>query len=266
MSTKVNLSSPGGQGNYWIYSGNCGIPVEDLSVQLVIPQDFNSSNGFSFQLNAVPVPQPGTHPVTWMQYVISVIGNQISGDVEYWNVLNGAGGPNAGPWNNCILFSNQNVQGTCAASQSCSCSIWQDIGNWFTGSTCCSTQFAGVPNSNYTLDISLATDSYSGNVTEVTFSLNNGSQSSVSIPAAYQAPIQAFQLVAVGAPGCNAATFTSGQVNVTYSASGGLSLLGGSDSCSGGSIYFGGTCETSDATYGKMNSCNGASFSQTINA
>jgi hypothetical protein len=265
LSTAVNLNSAGGQGNYWISTGNCGNPVENLNVQLAMTQDFNSSNGFSFQLNAVPPPQSGAHPVTWMQFLITVTGNQVSGDVEIWNVLTANGGPNAGPWNNCILFSNQNVSGTCASSQSCSCSAWQNLGNWLTGGTCCSTQFASVPNSNYSLGISLATDSYSGNVTDVTFSLNNDSQLSVSIPPEYQAPIEAFQFVAVGPPGSTTA-FTSGAANVTYSASSGLSLLGGNESCPGGSIYKGRTAETSNATYGEMSSCNGASFSQTINS
>jgi hypothetical protein len=270
LATSVELNAGGGQGNYWIYSGNCDTPIQNLNVQLAMEQDFNSSNGFSFQLNAVPPPQPGTIPVTWMQYIITVnpdpaaFGYQVEANVEYWHILDGYGGNHPGP-NNCLPFSNQDVGNfACAGSQTCSCSAWQYFGDFWSGDTCCSTQVAfGSPTS---VGISLETDSESGNVTQVNFSLNNEPALSVPIPQEYQAPIQAFQFVAVGPDGGNPTTFTSGKAKVTYSASSGLSLLGGGgDGCSGGLIFYGGTGETSNATYGKMSSCNGSSFSQSIN-
>jgi len=253
-----------GNTNYFLAGSNCE-NLSDLDIWLDVSpsQNLFSPNGFSLQLNAVP--PANANQINWMQYTFEIGGNGVDADVEYWTSQGGS---------ECIIFSNQNVQGCCSNANCCSCSWWDEL--W--GISCCSTQMASLASSNtipagYRLELALSTDQNSGNVTQANFLIqdNNGNQTAsytVAIPQNAQAPVQSFQVVAVGINGCATAKFSKGGGVINYSvpvlSNQQLCVQGASISCSGNNSFGGLTGESSNATYGLMNSCCGSELSQTL--
>jgi hypothetical protein len=124
----------------------------------------------------------------------------------------------------------------------------------------------------YTLTWNLATNSTSGNVTEVTYSVTDPQGGSGSytqaIGLAYQAPIAAFQLDFVGQPGGCGVTFQSGAGMITYTSSTQFTAQNnGYQSCEVGTRGIDQTSETStDSVYGQMASGQSTSFTQAFSA
>jgi Stigma-specific protein, Stig1 len=257
VSTQPNTCKSSLSTNYWLGAANCA-NLLGLSVTVDAKQGIYSEGGFSLQLNAVPPPN-SANPINWMQYSFLVGSGGVSAWVEYWN--------QAQLSSQCIIFSNQNNTGKSCCSNGDCCG------------TSCTTQIA-LPNpipanaipGDYTLQILLATpNANTGNVTQVTSvvtdSEGNRTPLTIPIPPSAQAPIQAFQFVAVGYDNCAAASFTneSGAL-IDYSvaqSSQELCVQGASYSCPGNG-YFGFTGESSNATYGTMNSCCGSELQQTL--
>jgi Stigma-specific protein, Stig1 len=175
-----------------------------------------SNGGFTIQLNAYNPSGPVT---LGMQYVFLISGNQIKYQVQYWNggtlvytIPTGAGEGLIVP-----LSSNTNT----------------------------------VP-AGYFFAIDLKTSS--GNVTGGTFSVTDNNNNTTSVPFKvahnYQYPIRAFEVDIVGPDGCTCSEFSSGGGTISYVASGQLCVAGGSPGvCSTGNSI---TCETSNATYGRI--------------
>jgi hypothetical protein len=218
-------------------------PVSGLSVLMNVTQTMASANGFSMQLNAYNPAGPTT---SWMQYVFIISGNTISGSVQYWNIalFNAPGSTcNATP-SNCQTFA-QNT-----------------------------STIANLPSNNlpagYALRITLSDNG--GKITQATFEVidnNHNSQSQVvTLPAASQFPIVAFQTNIVGpSNGANTA-FSGGAGTISYQVSTGqLCLEGGlADQCSNSAGSSTPTAETSNATYGAIASCCGSLLAQTLTA
>jgi Stigma-specific protein, Stig1 len=218
--------------------------ITGLSVLVNVTQTMTSANGFSMQLNAYNPAGPTT---SWMQYVFIISGNTISGSVQYWNIA---------------LF---NAPGsTCKATPSNCQTFAQNT------STIVNLPSNNVP-AGYALRIQLGNDN-AGNITQATFVVidnnNNSHSQTVTLPAASQFPIVAFQTNIVGPfNGANTA-FTGGAGTITYQVSTGqLCLEGGlADQCSTSAGNNTPTAETSNATYGAIASCCGSLLAQTLTA
>jgi hypothetical protein len=243
----------GGAGNYMLFNNcnNIGGSNGSLKVSLQAgTADLVSANGFSLQLNAwptalnpVPPPQncgpascqcPAPSGVCWMQYVIQVgfpQSNQVSAFIQYWD--------------------NQGVN---------------EQGN---------PVFASLPVANtlpagWALEIELSNDS-DGNVNGINLSVVNeqgqtvGSQS-MPVPAtneAILAPNLAFWAAVVGLPGCNTATFTSGNGCINYEVSKGELCVQQTNNCPNVAEPWG-ICENSNVSYGTMSATCGSSLSQSL--
>jgi hypothetical protein len=218
------------------------------------PGYLGAQNGFSLQLNAIPPPNNGTN-VTAMQYVFIVHDFGVDGVVQYWDNINE---------HNCLVLSNNN-SGPCCADGNCG-GMYSDaeVANLFPSNL--------FPGGSF-LNIHLY--SSNGNITGVQFSgwinwnYEGWFQSYVSIPQNLQIPIQAFQFVAVGERNGNNTTFTHadgyGTGIIQYvTPSGNLCVHGANTPCSGGKIFSGFTAETSNMTYGPMDTCCGAVLKQSF--
>jgi hypothetical protein len=227
-----------------------------------------SESGFSLQLNAVP-PTNNPNQIQWMQYVLLFGGDSVDAWVEYWS---------QGP--SCCSFATNDVGTACCSN-----------GNCCSGSGCKTkiplpkplplNAFSGIAQ------ISLTTDK-NENVTQANFVItdNDGNRTpfSVPIPSSVQAPVQAFQFVAVGYDDCQGAIFygdpplSSSPTNpvnsgalITYNAQSGqeLCVQGQSNSCGAPSIFTG---EYSNAYYGyitvpegtAMDNCCGSELEQAL--
>jgi len=242
--------------NYWLSNDNCQ-PIGDLYVSLDVegPGYLGAQNGFSLQLNAVPPPNNGTN-VTWMQYALLVGNYGIDGVIQYWDNAASA---------NCVLFSNNQVGSNCCNDGNC-------------GGVFSDAQVADLDPSNVIPGGSfLAIDLYSsnGNITGALFAgwinwpYGGWFQNYVPIPENLQIPIQAFQFVAVGLDNLDDTTFThadgygGGTINYVVH-SGNLCVMGANNSCSPRAIYSGFTGETSNMSYGPMDTCCGPVLSQSF--
>jgi Stigma-specific protein, Stig1 len=254
-SVSTNPSNPGcgtasANTNYWLGAANCA-NLQGLTVTVDTEGGgIFSETPFSLQLNAIP--PPNQNQIYNMQYSFIVDGGGVSAWVEYWFKTN------------CISFTNQNNVGSnCCSNGNCCQST-------------CATQIAlsnPIPantiGGDYTLQISLSSNASTGNVTQATFVVTdwegNRNPLIVPIPASAQVPIQAFQFVAVGMDNCAAATFSNQSAAlIDYSVqSGQLCVQGSSTSCSGNG-FIGITEESSNATYGTMNSCCGSELQQAL--
>jgi hypothetical protein len=237
-----------------------------VSLKVSPTQNLTSTDGFQLQLNAVP-PPGNPNQLNWMQYSFAVAGDALldlgvlNAEVEYWTSQG----------SECIVFSNQKVKDCCSNSNCCSCSLWDELFG-----TCCSTQMSLLPSINtipagYTLTFNLSTDPNSGNVTQANFSMrdNNNVQVSsyaVPIPQNAQAPVQSFQVVAVGNAGCANASFNPGGGELVYSVDfdDQLCVQGATIKCPGNNSFGGFTGESSNATYGLMSGCCDQTLSQTL--
>jgi hypothetical protein len=258
-----------GNTNYWIAAANCA-NISGLSVTLD-PQPRLTADNFSIQLNAVPPPSLSANPnqIQWMQYIFWVnsytsYGTSpptnsaiVEGWVEYWSQI-----PSTPPGTLCTSFATNNVGSACCSKGNCCTST--DI----LGEDTCNTVVrqgpfgyspipAGSDIASY--QISLSTDT-TGNVTQANFVVidtsGNPSSLAVPIPTNVQAPIQAFQFVAVGLDNCAIANFDSGSgASIIYDSPSGqqLCIQGPSNSCIGG--LSSSTGESSNATYGFMDAC-----------
>ena len=193
------------------------------------------------------------------------VGSVIEGWVEYWSQ------PPSGPL--CSSFATNLIGSSCCSNGNC-CTSTDIFGN----STCNTIIRNTVTFSPFgqildiaSYQISLSTDQSTGNVTQANFVIidSSGNQSSldVPIPTSAQAPIQAFQFVAVGRSNCAATNFSSGSgASITYDVQSGqqLCVQGPNNLCPGTNSQA--TGESSNATYGLMNSCCGTQLQQTVSA
>jgi len=257
--------------NYWLAAPNCA-NISGLSVT-IDPQPVLTADSFSLQLNAVPPPN-NRNQFQWMQYFFEVSSHRfdwpprfttdVNGWVEYWSQ------PPAGAL--CASFANNYVGSQCCSGGNC-CTSTDIFGN-----DTCNTLIRGGGFSRHPIpagsdiasyQISLSTD-ITGNVTQANFVVigKSGDQTSlaVPIPTNVQAPIQAFQFVAGGLDNCAIANFDSGSgASIIYDSPSGqqLCVQGPSNLCSGNSRVTG---ESSDASYGLMNTCCGTQLQQTVSA
>jgi hypothetical protein len=242
--------------NYWLGAADCA-NISGLSVT-IDPQPGLTANSFGLQLNAVP-PLGNANEILWMQYVILVsnstflgipTGTVVDAWVEYWseNPL-------------CMSFAtNADASPCCSTGDCCTSNCNTNIGTYLFPGTSSVDKF----------EISLSTDQNTGYVTQANFVVTDsfGGQNSlpVPIPTSVQAPIQAFQFVAVGYDNCAEANFASGSgASITYDVQSGqqLCVQGPSNSCSSLDTVTG---EFSNATYGLMNACCGTQLQQTVSA
>lgn len=254
--------------NFYLAGANCE-NLSNLTVSLRVSptQNLSSTDGFQLQLNAVP-PPGNPNQINWMQYSFAVdlsvlpVGGSLNAEVEYWTLQGSS---------ECIIFSNQKVKDCCSNANCCSCSLWDELFG-----SCCSTQMAFLPSpytipAGYVLTINLSTDPNSGNVTQANFSMrdNNNVQVAsyaVPIPQNAQAPVQSFQVVAVGNAGCSTANFNPGGGELVYSVAfdDQLCVQGANIKCPGNNSFGGFTGESSNATYGLMSGCCDQTLSQTL--
>jgi hypothetical protein len=256
---------------------NC-TSLQNLTVRLVVTRDLITlgNQGFSLQLNSYPqpgskaqgTPQTGDSSLTWFQYVLIVVNNQVSWEIQYWannaySYVPNWTNPtqwwppgytpnplNTSPW--LPVFPGTAVTGTISGYSA----PWNQV---LAGSV---------------IEIQLATDQ-SGNVTGATFSItdptgafHSGSTSpwqkyaNQPEPPQYALyPIYGFQINLVGTPGANC-TFMSGAGILTYSVSqGALSVQTNATSCGGLQPQ---TAEQSNAVYGDITPSSGSSVTQTL--
>jgi hypothetical protein len=254
--------------NYWMVNQNVcdNIQGPAVSMQISPQQAMFSPNGFSLQLNVVP--PPNNVGVTWMQYAFNVTGNGVNGIVEYWGNLTNQTTPGG-----CIAFSNQDLNVGCCSFGSC-CSGWDSFWDPVFGGQCQqSIPFLSIPNNTlpagYFMLIYLDTDPTTDNVTEADFYIftpnNTFTSFGVPIPGNLQVPAQALQFVAVGLNGGATASFSPGAGTMSYGVSSGqLCVAGATVPCPSAAIYSGFTGETSNASYGTMNTCCSSSLKQSV--
>lgn len=242
-------SSSNGTVNYDFFNG-CE-DILGLKVSLHVTQDLVAAvtpsgggtptpdGGFALQLNAFGPSGPAGPPYTanWMQYMLLVSGNAISGQVQYWDLGSTAGGPFPDP----DPFKLYPVVSLPSNS---------------------STVPAG-----FVLEIELTNDS-TGNVTGVNFRVtdNAGNTSATAVPfdaGAQFRPIEVFEVNVVGPNGCQNATFSSGEGTITYAVSSGqLCVTPPGNPCS---LQLTSVCETSNISYGLINlPCCGSPITQSF--
>jgi len=254
------IASLGSNANYLLTNG-CN-SIRGLEVFLKADQTLVSDKGFSVQLNAYNPAGPTT---SWMQFILGVSNNAITGDIQYWNMAG---------FYNCL-----NTQ--CGGSLACATTPGP---TGCTGPTIWLNQppvtlpvtlplppsslplLTNTLPAGWTLGIQLSND-ISGNITGATFTAtDNGATpttytASTILPLNLQFPIKAFEVNVVG-PGSGAkTTFSSGAGTITYFTTDTLCVEGGlPDACSKSAGSGTGTGETSNATYGSVSPCCGASL------
>ncbi|MGC2404474.1 MAG: hypothetical protein WA510_32085 [Acidobacteriaceae bacterium] len=248
------MAFAGGGGNNTILVNGCQ-NLENLTVTLQVTQDLITvlNNGFSLQLNSYP--QPGLtsqgEPLDWFQYIIYVLDNQLSWEIQYWANAKSYSStqrwppgyipnpPNTSPW--LPVISNDYMLtsfGSASSSQIPAGSIMQ---------------------------IQLTSD-VSGNVTRATFKVTDpsGHVSLAQYPFAPGAifPIYGFQVDIVGPGGLKFATFSSGVGTLSYTVSqGALAIQDASTRCGGSQPPTG---ESSNTLYGEVTPTSGAMVSQSL--
>lgn len=234
--------------NYFLanfdFQNNCQ-PITNLSVTLTATADINSSSGFTVQLNGDS--QQGID--AWQQYVFSIVGNSIKGQINNWQ--------------------NSTTAIVCDAVDVASTPISN-----------------GIPN-GYSLQITLQYENVSGAVSGARFQVFSPQGKSLgdktflvsqatcncNFPPGFQctgyqstadlSAITTFQLNIVGPGNSSAANFTSGAGNIVY-AGPELTALSSPPACveAAGNLC---TAETSNATYGQLDACPHQSQTQTFN-
>ena len=262
----------GGSSNYTLIN-NCQsiFPPNDannngLTVSFTAgAQGIVSSNGFSFQLNTTTTNTsasnrcnastnlcqcPSPSGVCWMQYVITVTGNQAAAFIQYFD--------NAG-----ILYGSNN-----------SPPIYDNL-----------PQANSLP-ANWTLSITLSNDN-DGNVSGYMLSvLDDAGQTMGSVETGVTpgfelptfapnattpvlVPIMGVSAVLAGIPGCTPqccqdAGFTSGGGNINYDSANSQLCFQGNQTCSNVAEFWNAACEQAvNVNYGAIPCC-GSSITQTV--
>jgi hypothetical protein len=233
-------SQLGSGANYIVGNDDCTI-LKDIRVTIEITDDLvvsstvtsggePTSKGFAFQLNANSSAMPKSNPqinannwIVWQQYILGV-GPVIQGAINNWTA------PSLGSGNQTVNSPAVQVGPALA-------------------------EVARIPK-GYKLTFTLTTDKDTGNVTAVTFEVDDGKTkfppqtqvlTEVGATPLEVAPIVDFELNLVG-PGDLAHTqFLSGAGTITYSASTALNALPAIPGCAGSNTTTG---ETSNSVYG----------------
>jgi Tachylectin len=230
--------------------------LANLTVTLQVTQDLITVNndGFSLQLNSYP--QPGLtsqgEPLDWFQYIIYVLDNQLSWEIQYW--ANAKSYSSTQRWPPGYTPNPPNTSPWLPA-----------ISNDYTLTTFGSAPSSQIPAGS-TMQIQLTSD-VSGNVTSATFKVTdprgNVSVGQYSFLPGAKFPIYGFQLDIVGPGGLKYATFSSGAGTLTYSVSqGALAIQDASTRC--GSASQPPTGESSNTIYGEVTPASGATVSQSL--
>jgi hypothetical protein len=239
-------------GSNYLLSNGCQ-NIQGLKVFLDVTQDMvaavtpfgggpaTQNGGFAMQLNAYNPEGPTTD---WMQYIFLISGNAINYQVQYWDLA-----------------------AACACGHAV-CDCTGPLVNEF--GTLLSLPSNTVP-AGYALDIELASETNTGNITGATFTVSDGKgntkSSTVTLDANHQFPIVAFQVNVVGPDNASSSQFSSGAGTIFYAVSSGqLCVEGGlPDLCSKSSGSDRGTAETSNAVYGPIEApCCASELSQSL--
>ncbi|MGH9345179.1 MAG: hypothetical protein ACRD19_15645 [Terriglobia bacterium] len=247
------MSVLGGSNNTNLVNGCQNL--DNLTVTLQVTQDLTTwgNKGFSLQLNSYP--QPGLtsqgEPLDWFQYMIYVLDNQLSWEIQYW--------AHAKSYSSTMLWPPGYTPNPPYTSP------WLPvISNDFT-----LTPFGQAPSNQIPagsiMQIQLTSD-VSGNVTRATFKVTDrsGHVSSGQYTFAPGAifPIYGFQVDIVGPGGGQSTTFTSGAGTLSYSVSQGtLAIQDASTGCGGSQPSTG---EQSNTLYGEVTPASGATVSQSL--
>jgi hypothetical protein len=250
-----------GNGNYILFNNCSSIP--GLTVTFTASEDINAAacpynngsstpvagsctanGGFSMQLNASP---PPNSQFSFMQYVLEVSGDTVGFQIQYW----------------CTINSCTN-NACCHPGSPCSCA--NPVFNPYPIAATILNLSSTTLKQDSVLEIKLNTNP-NGNVTSVTFIATspdtpNNPPQTVQIPAAFQAPISAFDVVFVGPNNSQISDFSSGAGSLQYSVSNGKLCVQGAGTCNGQSL---GTAENSNATYSTLApSCCGSTLAQYV--
>jgi hypothetical protein len=228
--------------NYFFANGDCQ-PITGLTVSLTATTDIVASGAWTMQLNACS--QQGLD--SSQQYAFRIDGDSIVGIINNWE--NSA---------TAIVYGGVSVGGTQVANTlPAGCTL--QIALQYTGTVVSGAVFTTLCNGEIIESKPLSVSD--AGCTDL------GSVGSGHTCIGYQSPadlsaITAFQLNIVGPGGGNATTFTGGSGNIVYTVSdGALTPSSNPPGCVANSFC---TDETSNATYGELNSCSAQSLTQSF--
>jgi hypothetical protein len=240
-----NPTSCGSGGRYsnsnYFFANSCQ-PITGLTVSFTATDDIVSSDAFSMQLNAYS--QQGVDAA--QQYLFKVVGKSIQGWINNWQANK----------TTAIVCGGIGMGGTTAENTlPAGCTL--QIALEYTGNVVSGAVFTTLCNDK-------TVESHALSVSDA--GCHCGLPAGYSC-VGYQSPadlsaITAFQVNIVGAGGGSSATFTKGSGNIVYAVSDGtLTPLRSLPGCI--DTFFC-TEETSNATYGVLNSCPAPSLTQTF--